>query len=116
MKAGLKQLARDWNAAEPVMLAWALNGGLAVLLGTVSGISPAQEAAVTTIVTAAAGIFTVVRTKETAATSLTGTLATIAVAGGAFGLHLSSAQIGTGTAALGLVLALALRANVSPKS
>lgn len=98
------------------MLAWALNGGLAVLLGAVFGISPAQEAAVTTIVTMAAGIFTIARTKEAGAASLTGMLATIAVAAGAFGLHLSSAQIGAGTAALGLVLALALRANVSPKS
>ena len=43
----------DFVRYEPVIVAWALNGGLAVLLGNVVGISPTQEAAVTTIVTGA---------------------------------------------------------------
>lgn len=101
---------------EPVILAWALNGGLAVLLGNVFHISTTQEAAVTTIVTGLAGIYTWVMTKPRTVSALTSILATIAVAAGSFGLHLSAGETGFGVAALGLILGLIFRANVSPSA
>ena len=99
---------------EPVLLAWVLNGGLAVLLGNLIHISSTQEAAVTTIATALAGIYGWVMTKDHAASGLVAFISTIAVAATTFGLHLSSAEIGAGAAILSGVLALVLRQNVSP--
>lgn len=99
---------------EPVILAWALNGGLAVLLGNLFHISSTQEAAVTTIVTGLVAVYTWFGTKPHAVSGLVGALSTIAVAAGAFGLHLSSAEIGAGAAILSGILALILRQNVSP--
>lgn len=101
---------------EPVVLAWVLNGGLAVLLGNVIGISTTQEAAVTTIATALVGIFAWFKTTPHAVSGLVGFISTIAVAAAAFGLHLSAAEIGAGAAILSGILALVLRQNVSPKS
>jgi len=99
---------------EPVLLAWVLNGGLAVLLGNVVHISSTQEAAVTTIATALVGIFTWFRTTPHTVSGLVAFITTIAVAAAAFGLHLSNAEIGAGAAILSGVLALVLRQHVSP--
>jgi hypothetical protein len=99
---------------EPVLLGWVLNGGLAVLLGNVAHISHTQEAAVTTAATAVVAIVAWVKTTPHAAAGLVGAISTIAVAAGAFGLHLSSAEIGAGAAILSGILALLLRQNVSP--
>jgi hypothetical protein len=104
----------DWVKYEPVVVGWALSGGLAVLLGEVIGISPGEEAAVTTILTGLVALYTMFRTKEFVATTFTGILTTIAVAAAAFGLHLSSQEIGAGVAVLGGVIALVLRQNVTP--
>jgi hypothetical protein len=101
---------------EPVILAWVLNGGLAVLLGNLIHISSTQEAAVTTIATALVTIFTALKTHPPAVSMLVGAVTTMAVAAGAFGLHLSAAEIGAGAAILSGILGLVLRANVSPKA
>lgn len=106
-------IERLWRY-EPAILAWALNGGLAVLLGNVFHITTTQEAAITTVLTACVAIFTAVRTRPVEAAAVVGALSTIAVAAGAFGLHLTSAQIGAGAAILSGIFALALRQNVSP--
>lgn len=99
---------------EPVLLAWVLNGGLAVLLGNVLHISSTQEAAVTTIATALVGVYNWVMTKDHVVGGLVGFISTIAVAAGSFGLHLSSAEIGAGAAILSGILALVFRQNASP--
>lgn len=101
---------------EPVIVSWALSGGLAVLLGVVFHISPVQEAAVTTILTGLVAVYTMVKTREFVVSAFTGVLTTIAVAAAAFGLHLSSQQIGVGVAVIGGVVALGLRQNVTPKA
>jgi len=77
-------------------------------------ISSTQEAAVTTIATALVGIYNWLMTKDHAVAGLVGFISTIAVAATAFGLHLSSAEIGAGVSILSGVLALVLRQNVSP--
>lgn len=99
---------------EPVLLGWVLNGGLAVLLGNVFHISSTQEAAVTTIATAIVAIVTWFGTKDKVMSTLVGFISTIAVAASAFGLHLSSAEIGAGAAVLSGILALVFRANATP--
>jgi hypothetical protein len=99
---------------EPVVLAWALNGGLAAFLAFVVHLSSTQEASVTTILTAIVAIYTAVKTRPVAVTVITGAVATVAVAAGAFGLHLQANTIGAVTVILGAVLALVLRQNVTP--
>ena len=101
---------------EPVLLSWVLNGGLAVILGNVAHVSSTQEGAITTISTAVVAIFTWLKTKDKAVSTLVGLITTIATAASAFGLHLSSAELGTGAAILSGVLALAFRANATPKA
>ena len=106
-------IQRLWNY-EPAILAWALSGGLAVLLGNVFHISSTQEAAVTTILTALAAIATAVKARPVEVSVVVGAVATIAVAAAAFGLHLSAAEIGAASAILSGILGLVFRANVSP--
>lgn len=110
----LRSLAAQAMLYEPAVLGWALNGGLAVLLGSVFHISATQEAAVTTIVTAAVGVYTWATTRDRTVSGLTGFISTIAVAATAFGLHLSAAETGAGVALLSGVIALVLRQNVTP--
>jgi hypothetical protein len=110
----INDLEPDFIKYEPVIVAWALNGGLAVLLGNVVHLTSVQEAAVTTIATGVVAVFTALHTKPFAATAFTGALTTILVAGAAFGLHLPAADIGVGVAILASVAGLGLRANVSP--
>lgn len=111
----IDNITPDFVRYEPVIVAWALNGGLAILLGNLVGISPAQEAAVTTIITAAAAIFTMIKTDNFTVSGFTTTLTTVIVAAGAFGLHLSAGETGFGVGIISAVLSLVLRANVSPK-
>lgn len=76
--------------------------------------SPTQTAAVATIGTALAAIITAFSTRPVSVPVITGAVSTIAVAAGAFGLHLTSAQIGAAVPVLGLVLSLVLRQAVTP--
>jgi hypothetical protein len=114
IKTLINDLEPDFIKYEPVIVAWALNGGLAVLLGDVVHLTSVQTAAVTTIATGVVAIFTALHTKPFAATAFTGALTTILVAGAAFGLHLPATDIGVGVAVLASVAGLGLRANVSP--
>lgn len=114
IKDFLSNIEPDFVKYEPVIVAWALNGGLAVLLGNVVGISPTQEAAVTTIVTGAVAIYTAIKTDNFTVSGFTGVLSTVLVAAAAFGLHLSSQEIGVGVAVIAGILGLILRQNVSP--
>jgi TRAP-type C4-dicarboxylate transport system permease large subunit len=107
-------LLSDLHKYEPVMLAWATSGGLAVLCGMLLHVSSTQEAAITTIATGVVGIYSWWRTKEKQATVLVTLVTTIAVAGAAFGLHLSSTEIGAAAAILSGFLGLVLRQNVTP--
>lgn len=104
----------DFIKYEPVILAWALNGGLAVFLGSVVHLTSVQEAAVTTIATALVAVFNALHTQPFAASAFAGALTTILVAGAAFGLHLPAQDIGVGVAVLASIAGLGLRANVSP--
>lgn len=106
-------IQRLWNY-EPAILSWALSGGLAVLLGNVFHISSTQQASVTTILAALAAIVTALKTKEKEVSVIVGAVVTIATAAAAFGLHLSSSEMGAGAAILSGILALVFRANLTP--
>lgn len=116
LKSFLSNLEPDFVKYEPVVVAWAVNGGFAVLLGDVAHISTTQEAAVTTILTGAVAIYTAIKTDNFTVSGFTGALSTVLVAAGAFGLHLSSQEIGVGVAVIAGILGLVLRQNVSPKA
>lgn len=106
----------DLHRYEPVLLAWMTSGGLAVLCGMLLHVSTTQEAAITTIATGLVGIYSWWRTKEKSATALVALVTTVGVAAGAFGLHLSAAEIGAAAAVLSGVLGLILRQNVTPSN
>lgn len=101
-------------AAEPAVAAWAANGGLALILGYVAHLSSVQEAAVTTIATAVAAVFTAVQARPVAVSVLTGAVATAVTAAGAFGLHLPSEVLAAGVSLLSVLLGLVFRANLTP--
>jgi hypothetical protein len=114
VKSFFANIEPDFVRYEPVIVAWAVNGGLAVLLGNVVGISHTQEAAVTTIMTGLVAIYTAVKTDNFTVTGFTGALTTIAVAATAFGLHLSAQEISAGVAIISGIIGLILRGSVSP--
>lgn len=110
------QLFRQAMAYEPAVAAWAADGGIAALVAFVFHVNSTEEAAVTTICTALAAIYTAFRARPVSVSVLTGAIATIATAAGAFGLHLPPGEIATGVTALTAILALIFRANLSPKA
>lgn len=108
------QRLKNLLAYEPAALAWSVNGGLAMILSYLVHLSPTQVAAVTTITMALSTIYTAARARPVAVSVLVGGLSTIAVAGGAFGLHLTADQIGTGVTVLSAILGLVFRQNLTP--
>ncbi len=105
---------RDLLTYEPALVAWTVNGGLAVLLTFIFHLGSTQSAAVTTLATALATVYTAWKARPVAVATLTGTLVTGVTAAGAFGLHLPATVIATAAALLANVLALVLRANLTP--
>ena len=101
-------------AYEPAALAWAVNGGIAIILSYLVHLTPTQLAAVTTITMALSTIYTAARARPVSVSILVGGLATIAVASAAFGLHLTADQIGTGVTVLSAVLGLLFRNSLTP--
>jgi hypothetical protein len=101
-------------AEEPAVTAWALGGGLAMLVAYVFHFDHTQQAAAATIVTALAAIVVVFATKEKSVTAITGALATIIVAASAFGFHPSPHAVATILAAASIALGFLFRQNVEP--
>lgn len=99
---------------EPVVIGWALDGGLAAACAFLFHTTNTQTAAITTIMAGAVTLFTAWKTKEKSVSTIVGAIVTVATAASAFGLHLTAAEIGAGTSILSGLLALVLRANVSP--
>lgn len=101
-------------AYEPAVVAWALNGGVAVLAAWAFHLTSTQEAAVTTIVTAAAAIYTATTTRPADVPTIIGALVTVVTAAAAFGFHPPAQWIAIGTAVASIMLPLALRVNLTP--
>jgi hypothetical protein len=101
---------------EPAVAAWCISGGLAALLAFAFHVSGTQEAAITVICAGLATVYTAVMTRPVAVPLIVGSLATIATACGAFGLHLGANEIATGATILSGILALILRQNLTPSA
>lgn len=112
----VKKLFSYLNREEPAAAAWAVNGGLALLLGNFVHLTATQGAAVTTGVTAVVALFTMFRTTPAAVGMLTGTLSALAAASATFGLHLQPVQVSVAVAVMSGLMGLMTRANVSPKN
>lgn len=85
---------RTWLAFNPSVTAWFFNGGAALFVAYALGLSHVQEAAVATIISALATIYTAVRARPVGIPLLLGALATGITAAGAFGLHPSAKVLG----------------------
>lgn len=101
-------------AYEPAVLAWAVNGGAAIVLAFVFNLGAPQTAAITTVTTALAALVTALKARPAAVSVVVGALATIAQAAAAFGLHLPPTVIGAITAVASAVLGLLFRQNLTP--
>lgn len=99
---------------EPAVWLYSINAGVALLVAYGLPLSQGQVAAISTIATALLTVVTAVMTRPVPVSALTAAVGTGLAAAAAFGLNLSADQIGTTVAALSIVLALVLRANVSP--
>lgn len=99
---------------EPAVVAWALNGGVAVLAAWAFHLTSFEEASVATIVTAAATIYTAAAARPADVPTIIGALTTIVTAAAAFGFHPPAQWIAVGTAAVSIVLPLVFRVNLTP--
>lgn len=99
---------------EPAVAAWVSSGGLTTLLAFTFHFSRAQEAAAAVIFASAATIWTAIFAHPPEVAVATGALATLAGGLAAFGWHLSPHTTGIAAAALGVVMALFHRVNLSP--
>lgn len=107
---------RALAAMEPAVLAWALNGGVAVVLAFAFHLTKTQEAAAATIVTALAAAYAAARTTKPQVSVIVGALVTGVTAAAAFGLHMSPQVISIGTSIVSGLLALLFRQNLTPKA
>lgn len=103
-------------AYEPAVLAWALNGGIAMLVTYAFGFSRTWEAATATIVTGLAAVYTALRARPPVVPAAIGALTTIVTAAAVFGFHPSSHAIAIGTSVASVVLSLVFRSNLTPKA
>jgi len=99
---------------EPAAYLYVFNAALAAAIAWGLPLNHTQTAAATVIVTAILTMVTAVLTRPVEVSALMGAAVTLVTALGAFGFHLSQAQIGTGTALLSIVLGFILRIHVSP--
>jgi hypothetical protein len=99
---------------EPAVYLYAANALVALAVAYGLPLTELQTAAVTTIATAVLTVWTAFRTRPVDVSAVTAAVGIALAAAAAFGLDLSADQTGTTVAALSIVLALVLRANVSP--
>lgn len=105
---------KELLALEPAAISWALNGGIALVCAYAFGLNSTEEAAVATIVTALAAIWTAVQARPVAIPAIVGALTTAVTAAAAFGLHVSPDMIALGSSAVSAALALLFRQNLTP--
>jgi hypothetical protein len=90
---------------NPASILFAVNAVVAMAVAYGAHLSTDQTGAITAIVTAVLTIFTAATTRPVGLQVILGGVTAIATALATFGLHLTSAQIGTGVTVLSIVLA-----------
>lgn len=99
---------------EPATILYALNAFVALLVSYGLPLNHDMVAAITVIATAILTITTAFMTRPVVVSSVTAAVGSLLAAVAAFGLHLTSDQIGATVTALSIALLLLLRQNVSP--
>lgn len=99
---------------EPAVWLYVINSAVALIVAYGVDLSQTQVAAVSTIATAFFAGWAAIITRPFVVSALTGAMSTMLTAAAAFGLHMSADQLSTTVTGLSIVLALVLRANVSP--
>lgn len=101
---------------EPAVIAYAANALVSLLVAYGLDLSQVQTAAIATVTTGILAAVVAVMTRPVVVSALTGAVSTVMAAVAGFGLHFTADQIGATVTVLSIVLALVLRANVSPAS
>lgn len=105
----MRQWWADFLRYEPAVQAWALAGGIALILAYVFQWDHTKEAAAATVVTGLAAIFQAARTHPLPLTVVTGAFATAATGLATFGYHLPPHVIALAEAAAAAILPLLYR-------
>jgi hypothetical protein len=90
---------------NPAAILFAVNALVAMLVTWGLKLSPEQAGGITAAVTAALTIVTAATTRPVGLQVILGGVTAIAVAAGTWGIHLTTAQIGTGVTVLSIILA-----------
>lgn len=99
---------------EPAVYLYAINALVALLVAYGLDLTQVQVAAISTFATAGFAAATAILTRPVDVSAVTGAVGTGLTAAVAFGLQLTTEQVGATVTALSVVLALVLRVNVSP--
>jgi hypothetical protein len=99
---------------EPAVSAWALAAAVTAWVAFGFRAPPHDVAAVALIGTAIVTIVTALAARPAPVPVITGAIMEILTASAAFGLHLSSAQIGAATPLVSIVVSLLLRQALTP--
>jgi len=105
---------RHFLATEPAVTAWALSGGLALLVAYAFHWDHTRQAAAATAVTAAAAAYSALRARPAHIQAVMGALVTVVTAAGTFGFHPSPRAEALILAAASAALAWLYRANLTP--
>lgn len=101
-------------AEEPAVVAWALSGGLAMLVAYAFHWNHAWQAAAATIVTALAATYSALRARPAHIQVAVGLIATLVTAAGTFGFHIAARTESLILAGASIVLAFLFRQNITP--
>jgi hypothetical protein len=99
---------------EPALVGYVLSTAAALVAAYFSHVTKGQEAAIVTIGTALAAIYTAAMARPVQVPVITGAVSTVLAASAAYGLHLMPAQSATAVAGLSVVLSLLLRQHLTP--
>jgi hypothetical protein len=108
----------DWIrrllAEEPAVVAWALSGGIALLVAYAFHWDHARQAAAATAITALAALYSALMARPRHIQAVIGILVTLITAAGTFGFHPSARVEAMILAGASVALAFLFRQNVTP--
>jgi hypothetical protein len=108
------QWVKDVVANEPVLTSYLINGGAAAVFAYLLHWSATKEAALATVVTGLAGLYTLIRTTPPHVSGFAGIISTMVVASASFGLHISPKGTALLVLAITALVPMLVRVHVSP--
>lgn len=103
-----------WITLNPAAILFAVNALVAMAVAWGAHLTADQTAAIIAIVTAVITIVTAASTRPVGLQLITGAVTAAATAAAAFGLHLTTAEIGSGATVLSIILAIGLHLAHTP--